>query len=54
MNFEILGELRDIEVIAVGRKIRELSRPNRGAIACPSFPPRPVLRERVGVRVLRI
>jgi hypothetical protein len=24
------------------------------AIACPSFPPRPVLRERVGVRVLRI
>jgi hypothetical protein len=23
----------------------------RRAIACPSFPPRPVLRERVGVRV---
>jgi hypothetical protein len=29
MNFEILGELRDIEVIAVGRKIRELPRLQR-------------------------
>ena len=26
MNFEIIGELRDVEVIAVGRRIRELPR----------------------------
>ncbi|MCU0542431.1 MAG: hypothetical protein MUE44_09590 [Oscillatoriaceae cyanobacterium Prado104] len=26
MNFEILGEIRDIETIAIGRSIRELDR----------------------------
>ncbi len=26
MNFEILGEIRDIETIAIGRSIRELER----------------------------
>jgi hypothetical protein len=29
MNFEIIGALHDVEVIAVGRKIRELSRLRR-------------------------
>jgi hypothetical protein len=29
MNFEIIGHLRGVEVIAVGRKIRELSRLRR-------------------------
>jgi len=26
LNFEILGEIRDIEIIAIGRSIRELER----------------------------
>lgn len=29
MNFEILGPLRDVEVIAIGRRIRELPRLRR-------------------------
>jgi hypothetical protein len=29
MHFEIIGSLRDVEVIAVGRKIRELARLKR-------------------------
>ena len=29
MNFEIVGPLRDVEVIAVGRRIRELARLRR-------------------------
>jgi len=29
MNFEIIGEISEIEIIAVGRKIRDLARLNR-------------------------
>jgi hypothetical protein len=29
MNFEIIGEITEIEIIAVGRKIRELARLRR-------------------------
>ena len=29
MNFEIIGEITEIEIIAVGRKIRELARLKR-------------------------
>jgi hypothetical protein len=29
MNFEVISEIREIEIIAVGRKIRELARLRR-------------------------